>query len=195
YWSMDLVSLVTPSPLWGPGMDVVGDGPGLQAPIGATENTAYLGISVLLLAAAAIFSMRKRPDQVAFWMLVFFSFAILALGPYLYVGGSKTISLFGTSFSLPLPYQILDRLPLVGARRAPTRMIVFGICALAALAGIGFNAVSTRISLRHRRLVPIFTLLIFGLIVLEYWNPPVNTSSLARPAVLEEISREDGEFT
>ena len=195
YWSPDLASFVTPSPLWGPGMDVVGDGPGIQAPIGATENTAYLGISVLLLAASALLAIRRRPGLVAFWMLVFFSYAILALGPYLHVGGSKAISLFGTSLSLPLPYQILDRLPLIGARRAPTRMIVFGICALAVLAGIGFNALSARISRRHSRLLPLITLLIFSLIVLEYWNPPLKTSSLARPVVLEEISHEDGEFT
>ena len=193
YWSADLEAYVTPSPLWGPGMDIVPDSHGVNhAPIGGMENTAYLGGCALLLAAIAVFAIRRKPALIVFWLLVFFSYTILALGPYLYVGGSKVAVL---GFSLPMPYQILDNLPLMGARRAPTRIVVFGICGLSVLAAIGFDLLSARVRELNVRLAPVLVVLVLGLVVLELWNPPLKTSELARPAVLEEMSREEGEFT
>jgi len=187
YWSADLVSFVTASPLWGPGMDIIADPAGVKhVPIGAMENTVYLGITPLLLAGLAILFGRRRPQRVLFWGIVFLLFAIMALGPYLYVHGTKTV---------PLPYQILDQIPLVGDRRAPTRMIVFGIVGLAVLAGVGFDLLTSWLRQNYRKIVPLAGLLLFGFVVLEYWNPPVQISELARPALFEQIREEPGDFS
>ena len=162
-WSADLASFVTPSPLWGPGTDPVPDPAGVpHVPIGAMENTVYLGITPLILAGLSVFAIRRTPRRVVFWTVVFLFFAFMALGPYLYVEGTKTF---------PLPYQILDQIPVIGDRRAPTRMIVFGIVGLAILAGTGFDLLTSWLRHNHRKLVPLAALIIFGLVVLEYWNP------------------------
>jgi hypothetical protein len=132
---------------------------------------------------------------VLFWASVFFVFAILSLGPYLYVGGTKTLTLFGLSFSVPLPYQIYDQLPVISARRIPSRMIIFGIMALGVLAGTGFDLLTSWLRPRYGKIVPLAALVIFSLVVLEYWNPPVFLSQVSTPAVLQDIRDEPGDFT
>lgn len=263
YFSGDLLAFVTPSPLWGDGDHFIfPQGPHLST--GSEEGTAFLGFVPLLLAGLAFFGLRRKPRQVLFWTAVFLVFAILSLGPYLYIDQSKDFTLFGLSFSVPLPYQIYDKLPALSSRRIPARMIIIGIMALSVLAGIGFilllswvarhdkkmllraaaplitaavvgvtmyvgageygldEAAALRLGgalsfvslaavclavlvvpLRlgpaargaYRPLVPLLALLIAGLVVFEYWNPPVHLAPLATPAVLSDIADEPGDFT
>ncbi len=194
FYSADLLAFVTPSPLWGPG--TAPELPfGSHVPIGSLENTAYLGIVPLLLAGIAVFAVRRTPHRVLFWAAIFLVFAILSLGPYLYVGDAKTFSILGLSFSVPLPYQIYDQLPVFGARRIPSRMIIFGIMGLSVLAGTGFDVLTTWLRPRYGKIVPVAALLIFSLVVVEYWNPPVYLSEISTPAILEEIRDEPGDFT
>jgi hypothetical protein len=194
YFSADPLTFVTPSPLWGPG-DAFVFPTGIHLDVGSEEGTAYLGIVPLLLAGLAVFAVRRTPHRVLFWAAIFLVFAILSLGPYLYVGDSKTVSVLGLSFSVPLPYQIYNQLPVFGARRIPARMIMFGIMGLSVLAGTGLDLLTGWLKPRYGKIVPLAALLIFGLIVLEYWNPPLLVSELSTPAVLQDIRDEPGDFT
>ncbi len=194
FYSGDLLTFVTPSPLWGPGT-LPGSPFGSHLPVGSIEGTAYLGIVPLLLAGLALFAVRRTPHRFLFWAAVFLVFAILSLGPYLYVGGTKTLSVFGLSFSVPLPYQLYDQLPVFGSRRIPARMIIFGIMGLSVLAGVGTDLLMAWLRPRYRRILPLAALVVLSLVVLEYWNPPVRLAELSTPAVLEEIRDEPGDFT
>ena len=198
-YSSDLVALVTPSPLWGPGKEPAIASVGHSA-AGTVENTVYLGIVPLILAGLAVTGVLKTPRRVIFWGIVFLIFVILALGPYLYIGDTRSFSLFGVSFSVPLPYQIVNELPVFGERRAPARMVAFGMLGLSVLAGIGFETLTSGVTKRWKGIrsvvaVPLMTVLILGLVILEYWNPPILLYGMSNPAVLEDIADEPGDFS
>lgn len=198
-YSADLLTFVTPSPLWGPGTaEVIGGqvAPYFHFPVGSIENTAYLGGVPLLLGALALLAVRRIPDRVLLWTAAFLLFAILALGPYLYIDGTKSFSLLGVSFSVPLPYQLYDQVPVAGERRVPARMIVFGMMALGVLAGIGLDLLTSWLKPRYKKVVPLAGLIALSLVVLEYWNPPVLLSEFSSPsAIFDEIGDEPGDFS
>ena len=196
-YSSNLLAFVTPSPLWGPGRNPVGVGG--QYPTGGLENTVYLGTTPLLLAFVAVLAFRRAPHSVLFWGIVFLFFTILSLGPHLYVGETKEFSIGGLSFSVPLPYQLYDRLPIISERRAPARMIVFGVAALSILAGTGAELLASWLR-RYRGIIgkimgPLVALLALTFVVVEYWNPPLQLSVISpRPDILAQIREEPGEF-
>jgi hypothetical protein len=72
---------------------------------------------------------------------------------------------------------------------------MFGIVGLSVLAGTGLDLITGWLRPRYGKIVPLASVLIFGLVVLEYWNPPVFLSELSRPAILEEIRDEPGDFS
>jgi hypothetical protein len=194
FYSADLLAYFTRSPLWGEGR-LPGTPYGEHLPIGSIENTAYLGFVPLILAGIALLGVLRRPHQVVFWAIVFLTFAILALGPYLYVDGDKTHRLFGLSLTVPLPYQLYDELPVVSSRRIPARMVIFGILGLSVLAAIGLDLLTSWLRPKLGAAVLVVTALISGLVALEYWNPPVHLSEVPRAAIFDTIRQEPGDFT
>jgi len=197
YYSADALAFVTPSPLWGPGKDPSPGGSGAHShqEIGTMENTLYLGIMPLLLAAAALFAIRRTPHRVFFWALVFLVFLILTCGPWLYVDGSKDVSIFGLSFSIPMPYQLYDAVPVMGQRRIPTRLLVFATLGLSVLAGAGVDVVTSWLRRHVRPLAAAAGLIILAIVALEYWNPPVHLSRLPEDPIFEQIRDEPGDFS
>ncbi len=166
-FSADALALITPAP----------DHPLLQAEpfqrwasfqrLGnPEENVAYLGMTTLALAALGVwrFSRSARP-----WLLLAVVMIVLALGPFLKVGGSIVgetggsggIEVDGIRSRLPLPYAALRQLPFYGWGRIPNRQLMLAMLALAVLAGLGVR------SLRGRRATA-WTALAALLIALEY---------------------------
>ncbi len=199
--SSDLAALVTPSALWGPGELPAPVPPGVQHfPAGDIENTVFLGFTALLLGALAVLSIRRLSGRAVFWAVVFVFFVALAMGPHLYVGDTKEFSLLGVSFTVPMPYQIYDKIPVISSRRGISRMIVFGHLWLSVLAGIGVDVLQSWLRGRswlrgsYKQVVPLAAVVILGLVILEYWNPPNAISRLETPAVFEAIADEPGDF-
>src|SRR5439155_21570100 len=93
YYSADVLSFFTPSPLWGPGKHPNSGPVPPHDVVGGTENTVYLGAVPLVLATLAFVTFRRSPEWVLFWGIVFVAFAILMLGPRLYVDGVKRSSI------------------------------------------------------------------------------------------------------
>jgi hypothetical protein len=179
-FSADLLTYVTPSPLWGPGESpqLSGPNPLHQAHLRSIEGTAYLGIVPLLLAAVAVISIRGRIPQVLPWLIAFVTFATLALGPKLWVNDSQDFTVLGISFSVPLPYQIYEKLPLAGDRRVPARMIVFGIMALAVLAAIGLDQLMSWIKRYWKAAAALAVVppIVLAWVALERWDEPLSTA-------------------
>ncbi len=67
-----------------------------------------------------------------FWLASAIVFALFALGPHLLVAGNDT--------HIPLPYDLLNRLPFLGAGRVPLRFTLLASLSLAVLAGFGLVA-------------------------------------------------------
>jgi len=196
YYSADLLAYITPSALWGPGEFPKGDS-GYPTAIGGVEGTVFLGILPLLLSAAAIiyYFRTDRRTVVVFWAGVFAFFAIMALGPYLYVGGDKTFDLGFWEFSVSLPFRLFKELPLIGLRRAPARMVVYATLALAVLAPLGLSVLARGLSGGSAAIARGAVLVALALVLLETWNPPVSTATYQLPAIYEQIAREPGDFT
>jgi len=187
-YSADLKAFITPSPLWGPGKDPVGGFVPPHQPTGSIEDALYLGGVPLLLATAALFTARRKPHRVLPWLLLFLLFLVLAVGPWLYLTPTEKLP-------IPLPYQIYDQLPLFGDRRVPSRMMPFGMLGLAVLAAIGLDFLMSKLKSRHLLLAPAVAAVAIGLVGLEYWNPPVHTTRLDPPKILEQIRDEPGDFS
>ncbi len=193
--STDLAALVTPSPLWGGGKvpAPVPDG-SHHFPAGDIENTVYLGITPLILAGVAVAAIRRPAQPAVFWGAVFLVFVSLALGPHLFVGDTKDFSLAGVSFTIPMPYQLYEKIPVISDRRGISRMIIFAHLALSILAAVGLCVVSSLLKGKYCGLAPLIALIVLSLVVLEYWNPPGIITKLETPAALEAIRSERGDF-
>jgi hypothetical protein len=197
FYSADLLGFVTPSPLWGPGLFSNGDTGTYPTAIGGVEGTVFLGILPLILAAIALISCWRSEDRktIAFWGLVFGFFAIMALGPYLYVNGDKTFDVGFWKFSVSLPFRFFKEIPLIGLRRSPARMVMYATLALAVLAPLGLTTLRRALSTRSETAARGLALIAFALVLLEFWNPPVSLSGFHVPSVYSTIGQEQGDFT
>ena len=137
YFHNDLWSSIIPGPLQQVsfGKQFLGN-PGINY----TEAGGYLGIAVL--AAVVILAWRgRRSLRMQLAVLLLLASLVLALGPHLQVGGHLT--------GLPLPFIVLDHLPLLD-NILPSRInFEVGACAAAVIA-FGLDDVHNRPVPRHR---------------------------------------------
>ncbi|MFQ5472652.1 MAG: hypothetical protein ACE5FA_07195, partial [Dehalococcoidia bacterium] len=188
YYSPDLLAYIIPSPLWGPGEYSNNYGLPFSTRAGSIETTMFLGFTPLLLSLLAFVYYRKSAlrRSVWFWSLVFVFFAALAVGPTLHV--------FTIDLGVPMPFRLLQEVPLIGERRVPGRMIIVGTLALGVLSTFGAAVIARKLGPSARYAVPIVSCVVLAVVFFEYWNPPVNLASYETPAVYEEIGREPGDF-
>ncbi len=178
--SADVMAFITPSelhPLWGNAI----------APFyrkfsaSTSEQLIFVGIIPLLLTFAAAFRHRRR-KLAQFWALLTLVFFVLALGPYLHIGG-KTIALGG--IPLPMPYLALYKtVPFIGISRSLSRyalMVMMGVSVFSALA-------LARRSLRWQ--VVLAMLITFEFAAIPYPMSPVDT-----PAFFKTIAAEPERYT
>ena len=138
------------------------------------EATHYLGLVPLLLVI--FFSQRTPKHQLRLWLIVAAVFGLIALGPRLH--------LLGTVTGLPLPYTLIDGLPVFSAIRAVGRASVMVGLAFAVLFGW---VVAQHV--QHRRLA-----IIVGAIVgLEFLFMPVALQSAQLSPVYQAVAALPGE--
>ena len=189
YYSPDAFAYFIPSPLWGPGEFANNFEKPYSTRAGSVETTMFLGLSPLALAMVAVVSRRKSPlrTTIRFWSLVFGFFAVMSLGPEL--------NAFALSLTVPLPFKLLQLLPLVGERREPARMIIVGALALGVLASIGVSVLARKYAHSFRHAGPLIACMALAVIGFEYWNAPVSLASYQVPAIYAQIGQEDGQFS
>jgi hypothetical protein len=122
------------------------------------ESSVYIGLSVLFIVMYTWSVRRARlTSEVIFWSSSLLFFAVLALGPILQVAGTQLAW-------VPLPYALIQKLPLIGLSGEPVRMaIMVSLCA-ALLCAIGLPHLAKRV---HNRRYILIVLL--GILVFEYW--------------------------
>jgi hypothetical protein len=188
YYSPGLGAFFTPSPLWGPGEFAKNFEQPFSTRSGSIETTMFLGFTPLLLAVAAILHRRKSPlrTSIRFWALVFAFFAAMALGVHLHA--------FAIQWFVPMPFRLLQQVPLIGTRRVPGRMIIVGMLALGVLATIGISTLAKTYGRSLRHATPLFACLAVAVLCVEYWNAPVSLASYHVPPIYEQIGKEPGQF-
>lgn len=134
-----------------------------------TEATQFLGLIPLLLV---IFFYRQVPLRPKFfWALTAIFFGILSLGPWLHVLGHVT--------PIPLPYYLLQHLPVFSAIRAVARAGAMVGLSMSVLLGL---VLATQV----RR--PLSFLLVAVAILVEFLFYPIPTQSARLHPVYQEVA-------
>jgi hypothetical protein len=137
------------------------------------EVIGWMGLVPLLLLLVSRRSAIAR-DELRIWRVVAVTFVIWALGPFLTIGGFDT--------GLKLPAILLRYVPFVANARMPGRAMVGLFMALGVLLAIQVAGSTGR--LRSAAL----QWLAIALVVFEFWDAPVPTTMIDRPAVYQALA-------
>ena len=123
------------------------------------ERTAFAGFTILLLAViGAIWAGRRRrgPGErgcppIGQWIALAATFVLLSFGPFLHVGhrqGGRFIR-YGIRYTYPMPYWLLNSVPVLNGIRVPGRFSVVAILALDVLAAVGLAWLMGRLARQY----------------------------------------------
>lgn len=118
------------------------------------EYTAAVSLVALAVIGIAVWRAGYRPRSG--WLALTVGFALLALGPFVIVGGANT--------HVPGPWALLRYVPIIGAARTPTRFAVVAALGLAVLFAAALVAIGRRYPERRRMIAgAVGVLLVFEL--------------------------------
>ena len=137
---VDLLSFITPNQLH-PVARFIGIDPLANRPTHFVEYTAAVSLVALAVIAFAIWKAGFRPHKG--WVAITIGFALLALGPFIYVGGMNT--------HVPGPWALLRYLPGVGLARMPTRFALVALLGVAILMAAALAQIGERWPHRRRQ--------------------------------------------
>ncbi len=188
--SADLTAFITPSELhslWGQlALRWAG-----RFTATTSERTVFAGYSVLALGLVALTAPGRRAR---FWGLSALTFAVLALGPILHIGGNTRFAGIGP---IPLPYALLDRIiPFLKISRSVSRFDVMVMLSLSVLTAVGLNWLLNRIQQTGyngsaKWLTAVGALTLVGL---EYWAVPYPMSAPETQPFHYQLAKESEHF-
>jgi hypothetical protein len=132
--------------------------PQRAAPTIFVEYTASLSLVAMGLVGIAIWRAGYRPRKT--WLVLTIGFALLALGPFVYVMGSNT--------HIPGPWALLRYVPGFGLARMPSRFAIVTSLGLGVLMAGALAAIGARWPHRRRLIVSLAAILL----VIELWPAP-----------------------
>src|SRR3990167_1620384 len=188
----DLRGYISPSP-WHPFLGIFGKyrdtlnlyswshGKFLQH--SGVEGVVFAGYAVLLLSIYCMIRFRKEKG-IQLWTIAFLTFMLLSLGPYLHINGKE--------FRIPLPYLLLQYIPVINGVRAASRFNIMVMLSAAILAAYSIKGILFRLQSQRRGVVVV--LLIGGLISFEYLNLPIELYHYNKPKIFEQIAKQSGDF-
>ena len=163
---VDLLSYVTPNsqhPVW----RALFDDPLAMRPTIYVEYTAALSLVSLAIIVFALWRAKYRPPVA--WIAVTIGFGLLALGPFIQVGGINT--------HVPGPWALLRYAPGFGLARMPTRFAIVASIGVAVLMAGALASIGARWPHRRRQIAGVVAVLL----LFELWPAP-------RPLYSAEIS-------
>jgi len=132
----------------------------------------YPGFSVIWLTLAAL-----RKKEAHFWVLFSILFTWLSLGP--------TLHFNGRDLGIPMPFALLQEIPLFKGNRYPGRYNTLVMLCLALTASMGADLLLTRASKPWKYL---FTTLISLITLFEHLSIPLPLSDMRIPEVYKTIA-------
>jgi hypothetical protein len=178
-YSADLASYFLP----GPSQNLLGGPLGFAASRNLTESIVFPGYLPWLFGVFALLNRRLRRTH-ALWIAVLALFLLLSLGPMLRVAGHST--------GVPLPFALLQKLPLLNNLRAPARFALLVVLALAMLTSAAWTALMRSVRLRSVQLV--MTSAAAAVLLAEIASVPIPLFAAETPAVFRAIGAEPGDF-
>ncbi len=136
----DLFSFVAPGPLQRVSLGMRSLGNRLATGSGAAEADGYIGVPLLILTGVLAWRSRRSPRMQLATVLLLVS-ALLSLGPRLAIDGRPT--------GVPLPFMLLDHLPLVD-NLLPSRFSFEMAACLAAVIAFGLDDLHRSSARSHR---------------------------------------------
>jgi hypothetical protein len=154
----------------------------------SSENTTYIGYSVLILSIIALISLWK--DRIVrFWGIVALIFSLFSLGPVLHIAGETIFTVFNVSF--PLPYILLYYfVPFAENIRTTGRFFIVAALAFSVLAGYGCSVLLKKYDAKKI----IIVILIGSLIIFEYLSIPFTISSVDQPEFYQKIGLDPDQY-
>jgi hypothetical protein len=154
---VDLLSFVAPNPQH-PIARAVAEDPLAVRPTYFVEYTAALSLVALAIIVFAIWRANYRPSKR--WLAVTIGFALLALGPFVYIAGVNT--------HIPGPWALLRYVPVIGLARMPSRFAIVTSIGVAVLMAGALAAIGTRWPERRRLIGAVVALVL----AFELWPAP-----------------------
>ncbi len=153
-------------------------------------NFAYLGFTALALALIALWKI--PPARI--WGIFGAIFVLISLGP--------ALSINGTRFDLPMPFDILLEIPFVKGNRYPSRWSVMVTLALAVMVGYGVAWLWSRVASRRSPVARFmlqasrftFHVLLLAILLSEHVSS-LPLSDFRIPDVYKTIAQDQGDFT
>lgn len=148
---------------------------------GTMESTTYIGWTVIVLAAFALWRRRREPSA-WFWGVTAVIFFVLALGPYLHVNGV-------IHYDITLPYSHLLDIRLLAIGGVVTRFAMMGSMALAVL--VAFTLHDLNGAFRRGWLVPF---VVFLVAAVELWPARIPASAVSVPEFYRTLAADTEQY-
>lgn len=143
-----------------------------------SESTVYLGIVALSLAFYATIRYRRWSPPARFWVLSFWIFLLLSLGPDLH---------WREQALLPLPSRLLSEVPIFREIRVPSRFVVMVVLSLSPLVALSLKEISELIKAKRELMFMTATCV---LILFEYLSVPWVTADRTIPDIYTVIAED-----
>jgi hypothetical protein len=170
---VDALSFVTPNPLHPISRWFSEDHLAIR-PTWFVEYTASISLVALAVIAVAVWRAGYRPRKG--WVVITVGFALLALGPFIYIAGVNT--------HIPGPWALLRYAPGFGLARMPSRFAIVAVLGVAVLFVGALAAMGHRWPSRRRLIGAIAALLL----VFELWPAPRTLYSAEISPIYDRIA-------
>lgn len=184
---------------------------------GSNRYEVYLTYVALFMAGVALFATRVLRPRLAglrasttvgtagksllpgkwFWAAGVLFFFLLALGPVLQINGSRIYWLFNPNFKLPMPYALIDKIPVLNISRSPDRFTMPLTLCLGVLAGYGTNVLLNtwwrRVQLPLRGAILCAGFIFIAYIELMQFPYPQRTADI--PTWYQQIGKDPGDYS
>jgi len=170
---VDLLSFVTPNPQH-PISRWLFEDPLALKPTIFVEYTASLSLVALAIIVLAICGARYRPRKR--WLTITIGFALLSLGPFIYLAGFNT--------HVPGPWALMRYVPVVGLARTPTRFAVVASIGVSVLMAGALASLGARWPERRRMIGALAAMLL----IFELWPAPRTLYSAEISPIYDRIA-------